>query len=91
MCKLKLKVEPGERYVSHAGLMLLKAQGSVITGSDRVPVLLSWDNLNFSRNRDMILYILGHIYFPFLQETDGYKLSSIFGILGSDVLIIDII
>ena len=79
MCKLKLKVEPGERYLSHAGLMLLKAQGSVITGSDRVPVLLSLDNLNLSRNRDMILYIIGHVCFPFLQETDRYKLSSIFG------------
>ena len=54
-----------------------------------VPLLC--DNPILSRNRDMLIYIVGHVCFPFLQETDGYKLSSIFSILGLDVLIIDII
>ena len=56
-----------------------------------VPVLLSWNNLNFSRNRDMILYILEHEYFLFLHEIVRYKLEYSFSITVFDVLIVELI
>ena len=61
------------------------------TAGSFTPVLFSWNNRNFSRNRDTRLYILGHEYFPFLHEIVRYKLEYLFSTTVFNVLISELI